>query len=109
MLADAGEPHVGTRLWRDAAQHGAQAIGQPAGSIEVGRRADWVVLDTEHPSMVGAAPDSALDHLLFAGADAAIRDCMVAGRWVIKDRRHAADQRLRESFAGVMRRLAAKP
>jgi formimidoylglutamate deiminase len=109
MLADAGEPHVGTRLWRDAAQHGAQAIGQPAGSIEVGRRADWVVLDADHPSMVGAAPDSALDHLLFAGADAAIRDCMVAGRWVIKDRRHASDERLRASFAGVMRRLGAKP
>ncbi len=32
VLAGAAEPHVGTRLWRDAAQHGAQAIGQPAGS-----------------------------------------------------------------------------
>ena len=107
VLATAAEPHVGTRLWRDAAQHGSQAIGQPAGAIEVGRRADWLVLDAAHPSMVGAAPDSAVDHLLFAGGEAAIRDVMVAGRWVIKDRRHAVEDELRPRFAGLMQRLAA--
>jgi formimidoylglutamate deiminase len=107
VLATAAEPHVGTRLWRDAAQHGSQAIGQPAGAIEVGRRADWLVLDAAHPSMVGAAVDSALDHLLFAGGEAAIRDVMVAGRWVVKDRRHAAEDELRPRFAGLMQRLAA--
>jgi formimidoylglutamate deiminase len=106
VLAAKPEPHVGTRLWRDAAQHGAQAIGQPAGAIEVGRRADWLVLDAAHPSLVGAAADTALDHLVFAGGDAAIRDVMVAGRWVIKDRRHAVEDELRPRFAGLMRRLA---
>lgn len=107
VLASGAETHVGTRLWRDAARHGAQAIGQPAGAIEVGRRADWLVLDASHPSMVGAAADAALDHLLFAGGDAAIRDVMVAGRWAIKDRRHAAEDELRPRFAALMRRLAA--
>jgi formimidoylglutamate deiminase len=107
VLATPAEPHVGTRLWRDAAQHGSRAIGQPAGAIEVGRRADWLVLDAAHPSMVGAAPDSAVDHLLFAGGEAAIRDVMVAGRWVIKDRRHAVEDELRPRFAGLMQRLAS--
>jgi formimidoylglutamate deiminase len=106
VLATSAELHVGTRLWRDASQHGAQAIGQPAGTIEVGRRADWLVLDAAHPSMVGATADAALDHLLFAGGDAAIRDVMVAGRWAIKDRRHAAEDELRPRFAGLMKRLA---
>jgi formimidoylglutamate deiminase len=106
VLAAGDEPHVGTRLWRDAAQHGAQAIGQPVGVIDVGRRADWLVLDAEHPSMAGAAPDAALDHLLFAGGEAAIRDVMVAGRWVIKDRHHPGEDELRPRFAGLMRRLA---
>src|SRR5258707_870684 len=59
VLATAAEPHVGTRLWRDAAQHGSQAIGQPAGAVEVGRRADWLVIEGAHPSMGRAAPDSA--------------------------------------------------
>jgi formimidoylglutamate deiminase len=105
VLAAGAESHVGTRLWRDAALHGAQAIGQPAGAIEVGRRADWLVLDAAHPSLVGTATDTALDHLLFAGGHDAIRDVMVAGRWVIKDRRHAAEEILRPRFAELMQRL----
>jgi formimidoylglutamate deiminase len=107
VLATKAESHVGSRLWRDAARHGAEAIGQPAGQLEVGRRADWLVLDGEHPSLAGAAAQSALDHVVFAGADAAIRDVMVAGRWVVKDRRHAAEEALRPRFAALMARLAA--
>jgi formimidoylglutamate deiminase len=107
VLADKRDPHVGTRLWRDAARHGAQAIGQPAGTIEVGRRADWLVLDGTHPSMAGSVPDNALDHLVFAGGSAAIRDVMVAGRWVVKDRRHAAEPLLQPRFVDLMKRLAS--
>ena len=107
VLATKSESHVGTRLWRDAALHGAQAIGQPVGTIAVGRRADWLVLDASHPAMAGAAPDTALDRLLFAGADRSIRDVMVGGRWVVKDRRHGADDQLRESFPRIMNSLAA--
>jgi formimidoylglutamate deiminase len=106
VLAGSAEPHVGTRLWRDAAQHGAQAIGQPAGAIAVGRRADWVVLDAGHPALAGAVADTALDHLLFAGGDAAIRDVMVAGRWALKDGRHVLEDELRPRFAALMQRLA---
>jgi len=107
VLADKRDPHVGTRLWRDAARHGAQAIGQPAGTIEVGRRADWLVLDAAHPSMAGSVPDTALDHLVFAGGSAAIRDVMVAGRWVVRDRRHAAEPMLQARFVDLMKRLAS--
>jgi len=107
VLATKGESHVGTRLWRDAAVNGAQALGQPVGTIAVGRRADWLVLDDSHPAMAGAAPDTALDRLLFAGADKSIRDVMVGGRWVVKDRRHGADDQLRESFPRIMNGLAA--
>ncbi len=109
VLTARDESHVGTRLWRDAARNGAAAIGQPAGSIEVGRRADWLVLDAAHPSMVGAAADAALDHLLFAGGDAAIRHVMVAGRWVVKDRQHSAEDALRPRFAELMQRLGRPP
>jgi formimidoylglutamate deiminase len=45
---------------------------------------------------------TALDHLLFAGAGAAIRDVMVAGRWVIRDGYHAAEDDLRGRFARLM-------
>jgi formimidoylglutamate deiminase len=107
VLAAKSEPHVGTRLWRDAALNGARALGQPVGSIAVGCRADWLVLDAEHPAMAGASADSALDRLLFAGADKAIRDVMVGGEWVVKGGRHSLDERLRGDFGRVMGNLSA--
>ena len=107
VLAAKGESHVGTRLWRDAAQNGARALGQPVGGLAVGCRADWLVLDDAHPAMAGVAADGALDRLLFAGADKAIRDVMVAGRWVIKAGRHADDDQLSANFGRIMNRLSA--
>jgi formimidoylglutamate deiminase len=107
VLAGGAEPHVGTRLWSEAALHGAQAIGQPVGAIAVGRRADWLVLEASHPAMAGGGANSALDRLLFAGGEAAIRDVMVAGRWVVKDRVHHAEGPLRENFSLIMNDLAA--
>ena len=56
--------------------------------------------------MVGAAAQTALDHLLFAGASAAIRDVMVAGRWVIRDGRHAAEGDLHDRFTRLMNGFA---
>jgi formimidoylglutamate deiminase len=107
VLATKTEAHVGTRLWCDAARDGALALGQPVGAIAVGRRADWLVLDENHPSMAGATALGALDHLLFAGGGAAIRDVMVAGRWVVKDHRHPLEEGLRGRFADLLRRFAA--
>jgi formimidoylglutamate deiminase len=105
VLADAAESHSGTRLWRDAALHGAQALGQCIGSLALGHRADWLVLDRDHPSMAGTPIDNALDHLVFAGGDAAIRDVMVGGRWVVRERHHAAELPLEGPFAELLRRL----
>jgi formimidoylglutamate deiminase len=106
VLAAKSESHVGTRLWREAAQSGARALGQPVGSIAVGCRADWLVLDAEHPAMAGATTDAALDRLLFAGADKAIRDVLVGGQWVIRNRRHSAEERLRADFGRIMNNLS---
>ncbi|MEO7205489.1 MAG: formimidoylglutamate deiminase [Steroidobacteraceae bacterium] len=105
VLAAKSEPHVGTRLWRDAAENGARALGQPVGRIAVGCRADWLMLDAQHPSMAGASASTALDRLLFAGADKAIRDVMVGGQWMVRGGCHPADEKLRADFGRVMRNL----
>jgi formimidoylglutamate deiminase len=65
-----------------------------------------LVLESTHPSMAGAPLENALDHLLFAGGTAAIRDVMVAGRWVVKEGHHAAELPLQGRFAALMTRLA---
>ena len=102
VLATKTVAHVGTRLWNEAAHTGAQALGIDAGRIAVGARADWLVLDPAHPTLVGGGNEAALDHLVFAGADAAIRHVMVAGRWVVKDRHHAAEDESGRRFAKLM-------
>jgi formimidoylglutamate deiminase len=107
VLAAKSESHVGTRLWSEAAQTGARALANNAGSIAVGARADWLVLDQAHPALVGATTDSTLDRLVFAGAANAIRDVMVAGRWVIKDRHHAMQDEAGARYAALMRRLTS--
>lgn len=109
VLADRNESHVGTRLWREAARTGASALGQPAGVIAEGRRADWLTLDPAHPTLAGASADTALDHLLFAGGSAAIRDVMVGGRWVVKGRRHLAEDALAAEFRTTIQRLKHPP
>jgi formimidoylglutamate deiminase len=105
VLADRKESHVGTRLWREAARTGATALGQPAGVIAEGRRADWLVLDPEHPAMAGATPETALDHLVFAGGSAAIREVMIGGRWVVKAGRHLAEDEIAAEFRAATLRL----
>ena len=107
VLASRTERHVGTRLWAEAAAAGARALGQPVGCLEVGRRADWVVLDPVHPAIAGASLEGTLDHVLFAGADRAIRDVMVAGRWVIRDGHHAAETATQQDFTALVHQLRA--
>jgi len=104
VLATRREPHVGARLWREAARSGARALGQAVGTLEIGRRADWLVLDTEHPACAGAAEDGLLDRLVFASGHAAIREVWVAGRAVVTDGHHRHEQPTAARFAEWMRR-----
>lgn len=43
------QPMVGRTLFDAALDGGAQALGQPIGRLQVGKRADWIVLDGSDP------------------------------------------------------------
>ncbi|MGQ0663121.1 MAG: formimidoylglutamate deiminase, partial [Pseudomonadota bacterium] len=58
VAARSGEPNVGARLYRLALAGGARACGRRIGAIEAGHRADLVVLDADHPLLVGRAEDT---------------------------------------------------
>jgi formimidoylglutamate deiminase len=104
VLASDREAHTGARLWREAARSGAQALGQNTGALAVGARADWLVLDADHPALAGARDDGVLDRLVFADGRAAIRDVMVAGRWVVRSGHHPAEDEVARRFTDWMRR-----
>ena len=104
VLATRREPHVGARLWREAARSGARALGQAVGTLEIGRRADWLLLDTEHPAFAGAGEDGLLDRLVFGRGQHAIREVWVAGRPVVADGHHRHEQQTAARFAEWIRR-----
>ncbi|WP_447652086.1 formimidoylglutamate deiminase [Pseudomonas abietaniphila] len=99
------QPMVGRTLYDAALVGGAQAMGQPIGALEVGKRADWLVLDSNDPYLATASGDAILNRWLFAGGDRQIREVMVGGRWVIRDGRHAEEEESSRAFAQVLREL----
>jgi formimidoylglutamate deiminase len=99
------QPMVGRTLYDAALVGGAQAMGQPVGVLEVGKRADWLVLDGNDPYLATASGDGILNRWLFAGGDRQIRDVMVNGRWVISDGRHADEEESSQAFAQVLREM----
>jgi formimidoylglutamate deiminase len=99
------QPNVGRTLFEAALAGGAQALGQPIGALEIGRRADWLVLDENDPYVASAKEDALLNRWLFAGHDRQIRDVMVAGRWVIQDGHHALEEQTAVRFADLLRAI----
>ncbi|MBW8761095.1 MAG: amidohydrolase family protein [Microbacterium sp.] len=65
---------------------GARAVGMSdqIGSIEVGKAADLVVLDTSGPGWVPRGEPT--KHLVWGGASTSVRDVLVDGRVVVRDR-----------------------
>lgn len=84
----ADSPAVGTTLWSEAAEGGAQALGRRMGAIATGRRADLVVLDAAHPDLAARGGDAITNALVFAGATNLVRDVMTGGIWRVRDAHH---------------------
>jgi len=100
-------PAVGTTLWLEAAAGGAQALGRRMGAIAPGMRADLVVLDPEHVDLQGRSGDAIANALVFAGSAGMVRDVMVAGRWVVKGRRHAKARAASAAYKRALKTLLA--
>ncbi len=99
------QPMVGRTLFDAALSGGAQALGQSIGRLEVGQRADWVVLDGSDPYLATASGDAILNRWLFAGGDRQVRDVLVNGHWVVREGRHAAEEESSRAFAQVLKEL----
>jgi formimidoylglutamate deiminase len=105
LIKDAELPSVGAALFDRATRGGAQALGRKTGRIEVGHRADFIVLDPSLPCMRGKIRDHILDTAIFATNENPVRDVMAGGRWVVRDRQHKREAAIRERFFKVMDKL----
>jgi formimidoylglutamate deiminase len=75
------------------------------GRLEPGARADLVVLDPDHPALVGRSGDAVLDAWIFSGEDTPVRDVMVGGRWVVRDGRHVRQDEILGRYRTVAEAL----
>ena len=98
---------AGPLLWH-AWQNGARALAWNGGVVEEGRRADFVVLDAEHPALVGRDGRGVLDSWLFSGTDNPVADVYVGGKRVVSGGRHAREEAIARAFGAVARSLAGR-
>ncbi len=106
VLADSSGAGTGTRLYQGALGGGAQALGREIGEILPGKRADWLVLDPDHPVLAGRPIDRVLDAFVFANQGNPISRVMVGGSWVVEGGRHRDRDRVRADYRRTLTRLA---
>ena len=107
VSASQAVPQTAARLWGEAARNGAQVLGIEAGEIAVGKRADLVVVDTEHVSLAGRDGAQALASYVFVTGRRAVRDVMVAGAWLVKDRHHPGEESAMAGYRACVQTMLA--
>jgi formimidoylglutamate deiminase len=105
VLGVAGDQTIGTMLWASAAHGGAQALAQPVGALEVGRRADLVVLNPADPALAGQIADDVLDAAIFGPSRAPVRDVMAGGKWIVRDGHHVAEALVFARYRATLARI----
>ena len=105
VAASLGQRRVGEFLWQGALAGGALASGRRVGELAAGKRADLLVLDSEHPNLFDVATDDVLNTFIFCGNDNLVRDVMVGGRWVVRNRRHMAQAAIAQRYMHAIAEL----
>jgi formimidoylglutamate deiminase len=106
VLAGSTGSSVGAHLFKQALHGGALASGRAVNGLMPGQRADLVVLDADHPDLIGKQGDQLLDGFVFCNhGNSAIRDVMTGGSWVVQQGRHAQDEASASAYRAAMRRL----
>ena len=72
----------------------SEAFGCDLGSLEEGSAADLIVLCYESPTPLTG--ENLAWHLAFGMNSASVESVMVSGRFIVRDRRHALDDEIRE-------------
>ena len=97
---------TGTFLYLQAAAGGAQATARSSGKIEPGYRADFVVLDNEHPRLYGRQGNDLIDSWVFSGNENPVKDVYVGGQKVSEDGFHEKQETINAQFRDAIDRLA---
>lgn len=92
-------------LFDQILQGGAIAAGRDCGSLEPGRWADLISLDSTHVDLAGKTGDSLLDSFVFAGDNRMVKDVWSAGRHVVQDGRHVSRTSIEPPYRRTLLKL----
>tara|TARA_B110000003_G_scaffold182441_1_gene181551 strand:- start:3971 stop:5350 length:1380 start_codon:yes stop_codon:yes gene_type:complete len=105
VSSDNTELHTGTNLYGRCLDGGGDAIGQKTGALQLGSRADLIVLDDNSADLANIATDSILDVLIFGTSQSLIKDVMVNGIWKITHYHHADEERIKNMFISATKAM----
>lgn len=98
LMAEPGET-VGAELYASALSGGLQALAKPpARGFTPGQRADFLVLNQNHPLLMGKEKDQLLDTWVFAGSAEMLSQVWVAGQCRVKNGRHIEKDKIESEW-----------
>ena len=103
--ASSGQSSTAAALFDAAVAGGAAACGLCTGSLNIGNRADFAVIDTTSPALLGVPEDYLLDAMIFSSPDARLLDVYRAGKCVVRAGLIANRPALQNDFKQAMRLL----
>jgi formimidoylglutamate deiminase len=97
---------VADRLYPQAVSGGARAAGRPIDGLRVGQRADFLVLDADHPDLAERPAAQLLSGLVFCEHGASpIRDVYTGGQQVVSERVHRSQDTALQAYRAALREL----
>jgi formimidoylglutamate deiminase len=106
-LPQQGIPATAHRLFNGALAGGSASCGVGVQGIEVGARADAVVIDDRSDGLLGIPDACKLDACMFSSHGVYPESVFVAGRRVLRRARHPQQDRIERRFERVMAELWA--
>jgi len=106
VLVSSRATNTGRNLLDGALSGGARACGRNIGSITTGARADFIVLDDQHPRLYGRQQDDLLDSWIFSGNETLVRDVYIGGNKIIDHGRHADEETIQRNYRNTLDQLA---
>jgi formimidoylglutamate deiminase len=106
VLASPQTPQVADRLFAGALAGGTRATGRITGALVEGARADWIVLDPQHPNLAEQTSGSWLSSVVFCEhGETPVLDVYTGGERVVEQRRHRHEDRLYTDYRKALARL----
>lgn len=102
-----GGPSSAGMLFSKALAGGSAATSLPLGGLAVGQRADFMVVDSSAPVLLGVPADHVLDAMVFSSPETRLSEVFVAGRRVVSAGQVAGWPKLAADFSRAMQALWA--